>query len=127
MSGFPHRHLLGIEPLEPSDILTILDTAETLREVLNRPIKKVPTLRGKLVVSIAAGMPTAVMGGSSRSAGAAVARISSVLWRSIAGIVGMGRMLRLGMARLARITGMGRRLRMAGLRHDRSPVIRGLA
>jgi aspartate carbamoyltransferase catalytic subunit len=52
MSGFPHRHLLGIEPLEPSDIQTILDTAETLREVLNRPIKKVPTLRGKTVVNL---------------------------------------------------------------------------
>jgi aspartate carbamoyltransferase catalytic subunit len=52
MSGFPHRHLLGIEPLEPSDIQTILDTAETLREVLSRPIKKVPTLRGKTVVNL---------------------------------------------------------------------------
>jgi len=52
MSVFPHRHLLGIEPLEPSDILTILDTAETLREVLNRPIKKVPTLRGKTVINL---------------------------------------------------------------------------
>jgi aspartate carbamoyltransferase catalytic subunit len=52
MSGFPHRHLLGIEPLEPSEIQTILDTAETLREVLDRPIKKVPTLRGKTVINL---------------------------------------------------------------------------
>jgi aspartate carbamoyltransferase catalytic subunit len=51
VTGFP-RHLLGIEPLEPAHIQTILDTAETLREVLDRPIKKVPTLRGKTVVNL---------------------------------------------------------------------------
>jgi aspartate carbamoyltransferase catalytic subunit len=52
MSGFRHRHLLGIEPLDASDILAILDTADGLKEVLDRPIKKVPTLRGKLVVNL---------------------------------------------------------------------------
>lgn len=52
MSGFPHRHLLGIETLEPADIETILDTAQGLREVLDRPIKKVPTLRGRTVVNL---------------------------------------------------------------------------
>jgi aspartate carbamoyltransferase catalytic subunit len=52
MSGYPHRHLLGIEPLEPSEIETILDTAQGLREVLDRPIKKVPTLRGRTVVNL---------------------------------------------------------------------------
>jgi aspartate carbamoyltransferase catalytic subunit len=51
LSAFP-RHLLGIEPLEPAHIETILDTAERLREVLERPIKKVPTLRGKTVVNL---------------------------------------------------------------------------
>jgi len=50
--SYPHRHLLGIEPLEPEQINTILDTAEGLREVLDRPIKKVPTLRGKTVVNL---------------------------------------------------------------------------
>jgi aspartate carbamoyltransferase catalytic subunit len=50
--SFPHRHLLGIEPLEPQDIQTILDTADGLREILDRPIKKVPTLRGKTVVNL---------------------------------------------------------------------------
>jgi aspartate carbamoyltransferase catalytic subunit len=49
---FPHRHLLGIEPLEPREIETILDTAEGLREILDRPIKKVPALRGKTVVNL---------------------------------------------------------------------------
>jgi aspartate carbamoyltransferase catalytic subunit len=51
MSAFP-RHLLGIETLEPAHVQTILDTAEKLREVLDRPIKKVPTLRGKTVVNL---------------------------------------------------------------------------
>jgi aspartate carbamoyltransferase catalytic subunit len=52
MSGYPHRHLLGIEPLEPSHILAVLDTADALKEILDRPIKKVPTLRGKTVVNL---------------------------------------------------------------------------
>jgi aspartate carbamoyltransferase catalytic subunit len=52
VTRFPHRHLLGIEALEPAQIQTILDTAETLREVLERPIKKVPTLRGKTIVNL---------------------------------------------------------------------------
>ena len=50
--SYPHRHLLGIEPLLPEHIKTILDTAERLREVLDRPIKKVPTLRGRTVVNL---------------------------------------------------------------------------
>ncbi|HVQ25459.1 MAG TPA: aspartate carbamoyltransferase, partial [Planctomycetota bacterium] len=50
--SFPHRHLLGIEPLAASEIQTILDTAEALREILDRPIKKVPALRGKTVVNL---------------------------------------------------------------------------
>ncbi|MCG6922640.1 MAG: aspartate carbamoyltransferase catalytic subunit [Acidobacteriota bacterium] len=50
--SFPHRHLLGIEPLEASDIQTILDTADGLKEILDRPIKKVPALRGRTVVNL---------------------------------------------------------------------------
>jgi len=52
VSLFPHRHLLGIEPLAPAEILSILDTAESMKEILDRPIKKVPTLRGKTVVNL---------------------------------------------------------------------------
>jgi aspartate carbamoyltransferase catalytic subunit len=52
MSGFPHRHLLGIEPLSAADVELVLDTAEGLREILDRPIKKVPALRGKSVVNL---------------------------------------------------------------------------
>jgi aspartate carbamoyltransferase catalytic subunit len=50
--SFPHRHLLGIEPLEATDIQTILDTADGLKEILDRPIKKVPALRGRTVVNL---------------------------------------------------------------------------
>ncbi len=50
--SFPHRHLLGIEDLEPPDIQTILDTADGLKEILDRPIKKVPALRGRTVINL---------------------------------------------------------------------------
>ena len=50
--SFPLRHLLGIEPLEPQEIQTILDTADGMKEILDRPIKKVPVLRGKTVVNL---------------------------------------------------------------------------
>jgi aspartate carbamoyltransferase catalytic subunit len=50
--SFPHRHLLGIEPLDPGDIQTVLDTADGLKEILSRPIKKVPALRGRTVVNL---------------------------------------------------------------------------
>ena len=46
------KDLLGIQDLTTEEILEILDTAETLREVSSRPIKKVPTLRGKTVVNL---------------------------------------------------------------------------
>ncbi len=45
------KDLLGIESLTPEEITLILDTAESFREVSERPIKKVPTLRGKLVIN----------------------------------------------------------------------------
>lgn len=50
MSEFARHNLLGLEGLSPREITHILDTAETMREISSRPIKKVPTLRGKLVV-----------------------------------------------------------------------------
>lgn len=40
------HHLLGIEELSAEEILTLLDTARSFREILDRPIKKVPALRG---------------------------------------------------------------------------------
>jgi aspartate carbamoyltransferase catalytic subunit len=46
------RHLLGLHGAPKEDIQLILDTAVTFREVLERPIKKVPTLQGKTVVNL---------------------------------------------------------------------------
>ena len=46
------RHLLGIEHLERDEIDLILDTALAMKEVGSRPIKKVPTLRGRTVVNL---------------------------------------------------------------------------
>jgi aspartate carbamoyltransferase catalytic subunit len=44
------KDVLEMESLSVEEIETILDTAETLKEISTRPIKKVPTLRGKTVV-----------------------------------------------------------------------------
>jgi aspartate carbamoyltransferase catalytic subunit len=46
------KHLLGLEGMPKNDIQTILDTATSFREVLERPIKKVPTLQGKTIVNL---------------------------------------------------------------------------
>jgi len=46
-----HKHLLGIEPLDNDEIRLILDTAESFLEISRRPIKKVPTLRGRTIVN----------------------------------------------------------------------------
>jgi len=46
------KDLLGIADLSPEEIRLILDTAESFREVAERPIKKVPTLRGKTVINL---------------------------------------------------------------------------
>src|SRR6201985_1859442 len=46
------KHLLGIRDLQASDIQTILDTATQFKEVLQRPIKKVPTLRDVTIVNL---------------------------------------------------------------------------
>jgi aspartate carbamoyltransferase catalytic subunit len=51
-ASFPHRHLLGMEGLRAEEILTILDLGERFLEVAERPIKKVPTLRGKTVINL---------------------------------------------------------------------------
>lgn len=46
------KHLLGLKDVSKNDIQLILDTATTFREVLDRPIKKVPTLKGTTVVNL---------------------------------------------------------------------------
>ncbi|MEI2759513.1 MAG: aspartate carbamoyltransferase catalytic subunit [Bacteroidia bacterium] len=46
------KHLIGIRNLNPEDINLILDTAKTFKEVINRPIKKVPSMRDVTVVNL---------------------------------------------------------------------------
>ena len=46
------RHLLGIKDLTAQDIQLILDTAAQFKEVLQRPIKKVPSLRDVTIVNL---------------------------------------------------------------------------
>src|ERR1044072_1338527 len=46
------RHLLGIADLETEEIGLLRDTADAMTEIAARPIKKVPTLRGRTVVNL---------------------------------------------------------------------------
>ena len=46
------RHVLGIKYLTPGDIYLIFETAENFKEVINRPIKKVPSLRDVTVANL---------------------------------------------------------------------------
>lgn len=46
------RHLIGMQNVPKEDIQLILDTAVTFKEILERPIKKVPTLKGKTIVNL---------------------------------------------------------------------------
>jgi aspartate carbamoyltransferase catalytic subunit len=50
--GLSSKDVVGIAPLSPGEIQLILDTAEELLEVAQRPIKKVPALRGLTVVNL---------------------------------------------------------------------------
>lgn len=52
MSKLSTEHLLGIKYLQPEDVHTILSTAITFKEVINRPIKKVPSLREITVANL---------------------------------------------------------------------------
>ena len=47
---FTKKHILDMESLSVDEITLILDTADRMKEISERPIKKVPTLRGKTVV-----------------------------------------------------------------------------
>lgn len=46
------RHLLGIKDITPQDIQLIFETADQFKEVLNRPIKKVPSLRDVTIANV---------------------------------------------------------------------------
>lgn len=48
--NWTRKHLLGLEGVTAEEITTILDTADSMKDISLRPIKKVPTLRGRTVV-----------------------------------------------------------------------------
>lgn len=49
---FKHKHLLGIQQLEKEDILYILHQAKQFKEIINRPVRKVPTLRDFTIANL---------------------------------------------------------------------------
>lgn len=52
MSQLKTKHLLGIKNLDPEEINLIFETAENFKDVLNRPIKKVPSLRDVTIANV---------------------------------------------------------------------------
>ena len=48
----PRRHLLGLEGVSAEDIQLLLDSAQSMKEISSRDVKKVPTLRGKTVINL---------------------------------------------------------------------------
>lgn len=50
--AFERKHILGLEELTPEEITLILDTAESMKEVSERDVKKVPALRGVTVCNL---------------------------------------------------------------------------
>ena len=49
---FTRRHMLGLEGVSKEELLYLLDTAKSFKEISERNIKKVPTLQGKTVVAL---------------------------------------------------------------------------
>lgn len=49
---FKQKHLLGLADYSAVDILYVLEQAKTFREVLDRPVPKIPTLRDKTIVNL---------------------------------------------------------------------------
>lgn len=49
---FERKHLLGIRELSAGEIIHLLDTAETFRDISRREVKKVPALRGRTVINL---------------------------------------------------------------------------
>jgi len=52
MGQLSTRHLLGIKNLTPDDLQILFETADNFKEVINRPIKKVPSLRDITVANV---------------------------------------------------------------------------
>ena len=52
MAEFKHKHIIALRDLSKADIELLISTAESMREVNSRDIKKVPTLRGKTIINL---------------------------------------------------------------------------
>jgi aspartate carbamoyltransferase catalytic subunit len=52
MITLKRKHLLGLEGMSAEEINLILNTAETFKEISERPVKKVPALRGKTIANL---------------------------------------------------------------------------
>src|SRR6478672_6129259 len=52
LTALRHKDLLGIADLSAEEVVLILDTAEAMKEIGSRTVKKVPALRGKTVVNL---------------------------------------------------------------------------
>lgn len=50
--SFNQKHLLGLDDYSGEDILHVLEQSKTFREVLDRPVPKIPTLRDKTIVNL---------------------------------------------------------------------------
>jgi aspartate carbamoyltransferase catalytic subunit len=52
MAEFKHKDIIALQDLTRQEIELLLSTAESMREINNRDIKKVPTLRGKTIINL---------------------------------------------------------------------------
>ncbi len=51
MSALSCRHVINLHDLSVDDIMLILNTARSFKEINERPIKKLPTLRGRTIIN----------------------------------------------------------------------------
>jgi aspartate carbamoyltransferase catalytic subunit len=89
--AFAPPHLLGIEALSRAEIDSLLDSAASLKEVLRRDIKKVPALRGKVVVN--AFFESSTRTRSSFEIAAKILSADAINWASSGSSVGKGESL----------------------------------
>jgi len=50
--SFRHKHIIALRDLSKDDIEQLLNTAESMRDINSREIKKIPTLRGKTIINL---------------------------------------------------------------------------
>jgi len=52
MKKFSQKHLLGIKDISADDIQLVFETADNFKSIINRPIKKVPSLRDITIANV---------------------------------------------------------------------------